>query len=224
MGKPLISDAQMRAIHTTMLRLREAAQPVRRPAYVQVETEVPVAMLTACLLQMRNEDVLVTEGEDAQARAVLQLAQEASFQPEVVPFTLLSAERGSVATLAAGYALAQSHYSHPGDAAPVTLALLQPGTPVAEAMRLAGEHRLPLILILRDEPNRPRVPLKAPENVEIVQVDAEDAVAVCRVMQESMLRARNRWGSVVLRAVTLPNTADPIVAFEAHLRRRGLLG
>ena len=125
--------------------------------------------------------------------------------------------------MAAGYALAQSHSTRPGDHAPLTLAMIGARTPLSEALHLAGQHLLPLLVVVRDEPGKPRPPLAAPPNVEIVPVDAEDAVAVCRVMQESTLRARNRWGAVVLRAVTLPGSTDPIVAFQAHLERRGIV-
>ncbi len=222
MGKPLISDAQMLSLHQTMVRLQTARHAASRSSAARASTW-PVAVLAAALLQLGTEDVLMTEGEQPWAQMVLAQGKELSFRPDSLPCTVQSAERNSIAVLAAGYALAQNHYSHPDDTAPVTLAVLQPGTPVEEAMRLAGEHVLPLILMLREEPNRPRQTMTAPENVEIVQVDAEDAVAVCRVMQESMVRTRNRWGSVVLRAVTLPGSIDPVKALESHLQRRGLL-
>ncbi|GAA3763298.1 thiamine pyrophosphate-dependent enzyme [Terriglobus aquaticus] len=219
MGKPLISDAQMLAMHATMLQLRQAAP--RRSA-AAAPGAWPIALLAATLLQLRSDDLLVTAGDLPLAETALRSGQQSSFHPDLLPFSLACAP-DAAAAVAAGYALAQSHTTRPGDHAPLTMAMLGPGTPRADALQLAGQHLLPLLLVVRDEPGKPRPPITAPPHVEVVPVDAEDAVAVCRVMQESTLRARNRWGSVVLRAVTLPDSADPIAALEAHLERRGIL-
>ena len=218
LGKPLISDAQMVAMHSVMLQLRQAA-PRRSAAAAQ--SAWPIAFLAAALLQLRSDDLLVTAGELPLAAATLSGARESSFHPDLLPFTLQCTPE-SAAAAAAGHAYAQSHAARPGDHAPLTMAMVPVRAPLADALRLAGQHLLPLLAVVRDEPGQPRPPLLAPNNVEVIAVDAEDAVAVCRVVQESMLRARNRWGAVVLRAVTLPGSTDPITAFEAHLGRRGL--
>ena len=219
MGKPLISDAQMLAMHETMLQLQKAVP--KRSGHA-AQPAWPVAVLAAALMQLRTEDVLVTEGEQPLAEATLRQAQHSSFHPDLLPFRI-AASAETAPALAASYAFAQANQARPGDHAPLTLALLSTQAPLSEVMHLAGQSMLPLLLIVREEPGRPRLPMTAPPNVEIVPVDAEDAIAVCRVMQESTMRARNRWGSVVLRAITLPNTADPVVSLEAHLRRRSLL-
>lgn len=219
MGKPLISDAQMLAMHATMLHLRQAAP--RRSA-AAAPGAWPIALLAATLLQLRSEDLLVTAGDLPLAMTALRSGQQSSFHPDLLPFSL-AATPDTAAAVAAGYALAQSQSSRPGDHAPLTLAMLGSGVAISDALHLASNHMPPLLLVVRDEPGRPRPAMVAPPQVEIVPVDAEDAVAVCRVMQESTLRARNRWGSVVLRAITLPGSADPIAALEAHLQRRGLI-
>lgn len=218
LGKPLISDAQMLAMHATMSQLRRAT-PKRSAAAL---TAWPIATMAAALLQLRSDDLLVTEGNLPHVEGVLREAQQSSFHPDLLPFTLTCAAENAAA-IAAGHAFAQSHTSRPGDHAPLTLGLLSARTTLDSVLHVAGEHLLPLLLIVRDEPGKPRQPITTPPNVEVVPVDAEDAVAVCRVMQESALRARNRWGAVVLRAITLPNSVDPIAAMEAHLLRRGLL-
>ncbi len=219
MGKPLIRDAQMLAMHAAMMQLRQAA-PRRSAAAAQGAW--PIALLTATLLQLRSEDLLVTAGELPIAATALRNAQQSSFHPDLLPFSVTCPPETATA-VAAGYALAQSHSTRPGDHAPLTVVLVGARTPQLDALQLAGKHLLPLLVVMRDEPGKPRPPLSAPDNVEVVPVDAEDAVAVCRVVQESMLRARNRWGAVVLRAITLPGSTDPITAFEAHLKLRGLM-
>ncbi|MEK6398266.1 MAG: hypothetical protein V4734_09290, partial [Terriglobus sp.] len=59
--------------------------------------------------------------------------------------------------------------------------------------------------------------------VPILPVDAGDAVAVCRVMQESLLRARNGWGGAVIHAITMPGENDAVAGMEERLRARGIL-
>ncbi len=218
MGKPLISDAQMLAMHAAMVQLRQAA--LRRSA-AAAQGAWPIALLAATLLQLRSEDFLVTAGELPLAAIPLRGARQSGFQPDLLPFSVACSPEMATA-VAVGYALAQSHSTRPGDHAPLALAMVGARTPQAEALQLAGQHLLPLLVVVRDEPGKPRPPLAVPVNVEVVPVDAEDAVAVCRVVQESMLRARNRWGAVVLRAITLPGSIDPLTALEAHLERRGI--
>ena len=208
----------MLAMHAAMIQLRQAAP--RRSAAATAGSW-PIALLAATLLQLRSEDLLVTAGDLPLAITALRSAQQSSFHPDLLPFSLACPPE-SAAAVAAGYALAQSHATRPGDHAPLTVVMLHAGMAQADALQIAGKQQLPLLMILRDEPGKPRPPLSAPQHVEVVPVDAEDAVAVCRVVQESTLRARNRWGAVVLRAVTLPGSNDPIAAFEAHLERRGL--
>ena len=218
MGKPLISDAQMLAMHATMLQLRQAA-PRRSAAGAQGAW--PIALLAATLLQLRSDDLLVTAGDLPLAHTTLRSGQQSSFHPDLLPFSLTCSPE-TAAAVAAGYALAQTHSTRPGDHAPLTMVMLAPGVAQADALQVAGKHLLPLLVVVRDEPGKPRPVMIPPHNVEVVPVDAEDAVAVCRVMQESTLRARNRWGSVVLRATTLPGSIDPILALESHLQRRGI--
>ena len=226
MGKPLISDAQLRAIHETMLRLREAqTAELRNPALAELRRyydRQPVALLAATLLQLHTSDVVVAEGPQPMAGAALVLAHEQSFHPAVQPAFLHVPPKAGAAMFAAGHAMAQSRSSQPGDRAPITVALLRHDAAVAEAMQLAGEHLLPLLILLRDPPGAARRALESPPNVEIVNVDADDAVACCRVMQESLLRVRNRWGAVVMRGLSLPGAPEAVTALEAHLRKRGL--
>lgn len=226
MSKPLISDAQMLAIYETMVHLR-ALQPgvpagsnPAAHAMGQVRPR-PIALLAATLLQLRPTDIVLSDGEDRLAVEVLALAQAATFSPEVQ--TTFYDAGASAAAIAGGYALAQQRTTRASDDAPVTVALLR-GTrdDLTDVLHLAGASVLPLLLIVQCGDVRRATQIEAQANVEVIRIDADDAVACCRVMQESLLRARNRWGAVVLQAVTLPNTIDPIAALETHLRRRKL--
>ncbi len=201
--------------------------PHRAPVRLALHRQPDVALLAATLLQLRPGDTLVTNDDAHLAAEVLRMAQEATFSPEHTA-THLAVSVDAEALFAAGYAHAQMRATRPADDAPVTVALIGPhlgprmSPAFVETMRLASTNVLPLVLILQDGPAADARTLDSVENVEVVRVDAEDAVACCRVMQESLLRARNRWGCVVLHAVHVPGAADAVVAFEAHLRRRGL--
>ncbi len=207
-----------------MLRLRELQQDAakHRGKDRRLYERQPVALLAATLLQLRTEDVLIADGPQPLAEATLAIAHEQTFHPAHQPTVIRTAAGTGAAMLAAGYALAQSRSTQPGDRAPTTVALLQQNAPIDEAMRLAGESHLPLLLILRDEPGTARRTITTPANIELINIDADDAIAVCRVMQESLLRTRNRWGAVVLRGLTIPGTPDPLTTLAGHLQRRGL--
>ncbi len=227
MGKSLISDAQMLAIHETMLHLRALEQEVHDPfanAASRAAGRIPprpISLLAATLLQLYPTDTVFTDGEDALAAEVLALAQAATFAPGHQ--ASLFEAGNNTAALAAGHSLAQSRMTRPADDAPITVALLR-DTPadLDDLFHLAGTSILPLLLIVQSGDVTRSTSLESRTNVEVVRIDADDAVACCRVMQESLLRTRNRWGAVILQAVTLPGAVDPIAAFETHLRRRNL--
>ncbi len=87
------------------------------------------------------------------------------------------------------------------------------------------ERNLPLLVIAQGEPE-PRADIHrraTATKIPILPVDDSDAVAVCRVMQESTLRARSGWGGVVIHATRLLGSADPVAGMEQRLRIRGLL-
>jgi pyruvate dehydrogenase E1 component alpha subunit len=70
--------------------------------------------------------------------------------------------------------------------------------------------------------------LAARTKLAVLTVDGEDAVAVYRVMQESVLRARNGLGPAVIWAIMSPTTAkpkraqQPIPRLEAYLAARNI--
>ncbi len=111
MGKPLISDGQMLAMHAAMVRLRElhAAHAVTQAAGAGASGLAPgrpdVALLAATLLQLRPCDTLVTDDDAHLAAEVLAMAQDATFSPEHTATHL--GFRRCEALFAAGYAHAQ---------------------------------------------------------------------------------------------------------------------
>jgi pyruvate dehydrogenase E1 component alpha subunit len=112
------------------------------------------------------------------------------------------------------------------------------------ALEWAQSAQLPLILACTDptaalptrskkiNPSEPILDfatlnrLAARTKLAILTVDGEDAVAVYRVMQESVLRARNGGGPAVIWAIMSPSTGkpkrsqQPIPRLEAYLSAR----
>ena len=228
MGKPLISDAAMRSMYATMQQLRIAkrnrtlTEGLSRADRAAM-TAQPEALHAALLSQMHRRDTLLTEGEDPLAAA----AVAAYFPIEVASLhTVVCPGSGEeCAAVAAGMAMKQAETARATGPRAVTVALLREYPPLDGVLALITQKDLPLIVVARSEPltradaQRRTLGTKVPT----LPVDDADAVAVCRVVQESMLRARNGWGGAVIHATRLIGAPDALAGMEHRLRVRGLL-
>ena len=228
MGKPLISDAAMRGMHDTMQRMRAAKRnaavtnalsKAERAAF-QAE---PESLLAALLSQAHRRDTLLTQGTFPGAEIALDgYFPDSNQRPHL---HVCSGTAEECAAVAAGMALKQAESTRPVSARPVVIAVLWEFPALTHVLQLMQERDLSLLLIVQAEPEtradaqRRLLGTKVP----IMPVDATDSVAVCRVTQESMLRARNGWGGTVLHALRLPSPADPLKQIESHMRARGIL-
>ncbi len=112
----------------------------------------------------------------------------------------------------------------------------------AEALAYAAKARVPLIVICADVATSRRrtaatgkaaaltsetmAKLAAPMKLPVLPVDGTDAVAVYRVMQESVLRARTLGGAAVIWCslpAPAPDAADPLRHMRRYLADRKLL-
>ena len=223
MGKPLISDATMTGMFETMQRLHAVKRQTRtgsRTMRAALQTE-PESLAAAVLSQMHRRDSLVIEG----AQPLFEASRLSWFaDEEAAPsLTTCTGSAEECAAVAAGMAIKQPHG---GSRKPVVVAVLQSFPALTGVLRLMEQHELSLLVIAQGEAesrvdaNRRMAATKVP----IMPVDDADAVAVCRVMQESMLRARNGWGGAVIHAVRLPNAPDALEGMRQRMERRGLLG
>jgi hypothetical protein len=228
LGKPLISDAAMRSMYATMQQLRltkrdkTATEGLSRADRAEM-TAQPEALQAALLSQMHRRDTLLTEGIDPLAKAAI-----ASYFPVEVSslHTVVCPGSGEeCAAVAAGMALKQAETARATGPRAVTVALLRAYPALDGVLSLIEQNDLPLIVVVRSEPlsraeaQRRMLGTKVP----ILPVDDADAVAVCRVVQESMLRARNGWGGAVIHATRLLGAPDALAGMEHRLRVRGLL-
>ena len=103
-----------------------------------------------------------------------------------------------------------------------------------EAMKFAGIHKLPIIYVLKrssafDLDPATRSPVL--DDVSFVAhdcgfpaiiVDSNDAVAVWRVAQESIHRARSGAGPTLIECeVQLAHASDPLAQMEHYMKKRG---
>ena len=228
MGKPLISDATMLGMYETMQRLRAAK---RDPKAVETLTKAkrtraraqPESILAALMSQVHRRDAILMEGSDRLARISVE-----SYFTDLNAGPCLQACPGTAAECAAfatGMALREKEAARGSGPRKVVLAVLQDLPPLAGVLRMMEQRELSLLLVVQSEPEsradaqRRLLATKIP----LLPVDQADAVAVCRVTQECMLRARNGWGGAIIQAIPMPGTADPMHLLGLHLEKRGLM-
>jgi TPP-dependent pyruvate/acetoin dehydrogenase alpha subunit len=101
-----------------------------------------------------------------------------------------------------------------------------------EALKTAGKHRLPIVLVLQSEWVNPAAGSKDSAMQDIsflakeygfpgILVDGDDASAIWRVAQESIHRARLGTGPTLLECKTGVSSEDSLAHLERYMRKRG---
>jgi hypothetical protein len=227
---PLLPHSKLRELHALMLRCRDLERKQKSGGSARE------ALLAATLMQLQPGDLLSAPNGDVAAGQLAPAAKKPGIGSVVGGAALdarlplsTAAARGLQAAGSEGLVLA---LARAGDA--------EPGW--TSALEWAQTVQLPLILACADatggaasrkrrEPaldfvsmSRLAKRLKLP----ILTVDGEDAVAVYRVMQESVLRTRLGGGPAVLWAVmtptrsvaTMPRSSQPIARLRSYLSAR----
>jgi transketolase N-terminal domain/subunit len=230
---PLLPHSKLRELHALMVRCRSLEQkhtsrgPVRE------------ALLAATLIHLLPGDLLSASVGD---RVVERLAPEGK-QKRPAGSLLSGASLGARLPICAAAARGLQAAGADG----VVLAFAGAGGPERswmEALKWAQTSQLPLVLACSDATNgAPSGSRKSTEpaidfssmsrfarrhQLPVLTVDGEDAVAVYRVMQESVLRARQGGGPSVLWAVmtpvraiaTMPRSSQPIARLRSYLAAR----
>jgi 2-oxoisovalerate dehydrogenase E1 component alpha subunit len=90
-----------------------------------------------------------------------------------------------------------------------------------EALAFAGKHKLPVVFVVKTRSSAGKPPQPTPGNsVPAITVDGSDVVAVYRVMQEAIRRARQGYGPSLIEGRL--HGKDPLEVMEHYLRQRGL--
>lgn len=203
-----------------------SALPRADRAALQHEQE---AVLAAVFSQVHRRDTVITQGSGLLA----QTAADAWFAHTGAPMLhAVQADAETCASLAAGCALRiHDRLAVQGDAEterrsqPVVIALLQGFSPLLSITHLVQQHDLALVVVASGDMESRAAAQRRQHStgVPTMPVDRADAVAVCRVVQECLLRARNGWGGAVVHAAPFPGALNPLALIRQHLQRRGLL-
>ncbi len=237
---PLLPHRKLRELRTLMLRIRDLERKQK------TTTTFREALLAATSMHLLPGDLLSARTDDLTAA---QLAPSGKIRPEEkkprtsgafppvdsIPTRLALAAAAARALQSAGTDGLVLAYTHAG--------AIEPGW--LPSLEWAQKAQLPLLLACADptsglaprsakKPTNPTLDyatitrLSARIKLPIVTVDGEDAVAVYRVMQESVIRARMGGGPAVIWAMMsrsihtakLPRSAQPIARLEHYLTAR----
>jgi hypothetical protein len=200
------------------------------------------ALLAASAIQLQLGDLLCGEGTDSTAEALAPLPKPnlaATGKSAAQPAEDLQLPKVSRLSLCAATALGLRISGSDGIVmALATAGSTEPGW--AAALEYAHHARLPLLLVCADATEgrtrgaattlswQSMSKLAKKLRLPVLSVDGEDAVAVYRVAQESVLRARVGDGPAVIWGVLNPagtksgRAAQPIARMESYLAARGL--
>ncbi len=233
---PLLPHRKLRELHSLMLRCRklELKEKSRRSAHE--------ALLAATSIHLQPGDLLSASPKDQVTAQLAPGARKPSTSGSLIAVASLSARLPLCAAAARGLQAAGTDG--------VVLAFAQAG--VTEygwqaSLEWAQQSQLPLLLVCADATDggrsrsgrRPAPALDFATisrfakrlKLPVLTVDGEDAVAVYRVMQESVLRARLGGGPAVLWAVMtplngeapkMPRSRQPIARLESYLTERNI--
>jgi pyruvate dehydrogenase E1 component alpha subunit len=228
---PLLPHRKLRELYALMLRCRALERRQKSEAARE-------ALLAATLMQLLPGDLLSASEGDAAAGQLAPTAKKPGIGSVVGGAALetrlalsSAAARGLQAAGSEGLVLAFARAGGP-----------EPGW--MGALEWAQQAQLPMIVACADATNGARarqVKRKEPGldfasisrlakrlKLPVLTVDGEDAVAVYRVMQESVLRARQGGGPAVLWAVmtpprslaAMPTSSQPIARLRSYLSAR----
>ncbi len=228
---PLLSRETLRRIHSYMLQCRARGNG---SGSGMEAIEVPL------LAHLRPGDTVTPTGSrwlfaDAQHTPLARMTAELFPEHGERGFpSVISNDADPVALV--GVATGVAFASKLQGPASLTVVLGDRGmleSPSADVLAIAGEKKLPVIYVILS-PRLKLSPAKARKvedemNVKMLQcgfpaipVDARDAIAVYRVAQEAIARARKGGGPTLIECKMLPGAMDPILHIENYMRQRGL--
>ena len=219
---PLIPHARMRALYRAVVEARSLSKHL--PAGQRVPRGLE-ACWAATALDLRDGDLTSDRGADAlpgYLRAIAtrsgsgaprKAAIDKLLGAKAAAFKGTSAERlfcavgAAMALKAAQNGAVAMAYVRPGELA---------GTEWKRLLHVAATGDLPLVIVAAGAADVPLSSRSAP----VIPVDAADAVAIYRVAQECLVRARAEGGVAVIECV--PTGLDPAELLAAQLRSKGI--
>ncbi len=222
---PLISDQQLRHLYVTLLRCRLLRRRNRVSPAALVARE---AIVTGTVTHLKDGDTVAAAAGDrlaalARGHTLRSILAGKPPMPGVLPDAPTAEARFAIA---AGYALAQQQQDEKG----VVLAFSGPSITSLDALRpaliLAAQSKLGILFVIETaadaDVSSPRH--TDPLGIYGIPVDGNDVVAIYRVAQEAITRARRGLGPTLIDCKPWPldGSMDSVSKLEMALLRRGL--
>jgi TPP-dependent pyruvate/acetoin dehydrogenase alpha subunit len=225
---PLISNEQLRKLYVTLLRTRllRERNRIKTPSPPLVARE---AIVTGTVTHLSDGDTVMPVAGDRLAALARGHALRRIMAARPLSGVLTSAPTAEARfAIATGYAMARQGSSG------ITLAFSGPGIASLDALRpalaYAARHKLGIVFMIETAADADVSSARHTEPLGIygIPVDGNDVIAIYRVAQEAIHRARRGVGPTLIDCKPWPlaanedGLADPVRRLEQALERRGL--
>jgi pyruvate dehydrogenase E1 component alpha subunit len=222
--QPLISNKRLQHLYVTLLRTR-ALRPRNRIKGSPASLVSREAIVTGTVTHLEEGEMVVPMRGDHLAA----LARGHSLR-RIAAGGALSGVLPAGATAASGFAIAAGFAIAQQGKQTVTLAFSGPGVTSLDSLRpalaYAAEHKLGIVFVIETAADADVSSARhtGPLGLYGIPVDGNDVVAIYRVAQESITRARRGLGPTLIDCKPWPldGDADPVRRIEQALERRGL--
>lgn len=229
---PLIPNARLQQIYAGMLRAK-LLEAKLVPASRKTQ-RAPEAVASALLMDLRAEDTLATSApshpflkgvplKQLLAKDRTRVADSGFPAQHVLPTANSTAAINTAMDLARAYQLSSkgTRNSH------VVLVFTTDAVACLRAARLAEKQRLPILFAFLQDDAKAALSIKARRyGIPGMPVDRDDAVAVYRVAQEAIARARSGGGPTLVECMRYvfpqQRNQSAIATMERLLQRKGL--
>jgi pyruvate dehydrogenase E1 component alpha subunit len=252
-GGSLISDAKLKQLYATMVQCRMLTERACRlrgqPRYsgLYAASMGQEAIATGCAIDLLPDDTIALAPHNTIAGLVkgvplgdlvAQMYARCSAQPESANIIMPSPTQDAQLALATSVALANKTKKKSN----VVVAFADKTTTALgcwhEALALAANKSLPMIFVVEDnpwtDPEKDSTEETRGYDLPLITVDANDVVAVYRVAYESVERARQGGGPVLVegkpyrlygpakRSAARRSERDPLIHMERYLKTKKL--
>jgi pyruvate dehydrogenase E1 component alpha subunit len=226
---PLLPHAQLRALYASMVETRGLERRAKvKPAGARE------ALLAATTIHLQAGDLVCASAGDGTVERLAPAGRNAKLAGGAAG--VLTAAAGERLAVCAGAARGLQASAAAAGEMGLVLAFAQAGVAEAgweAALTWAQQADLPLVLAVADASGGKAARKGAMDwaaatrlarrtKLPVISVDGEDAVAIYRVMQECVLRARLGLGPAVIWGVMGAETKSPVVRLRGYMRVRGI--
>jgi TPP-dependent pyruvate/acetoin dehydrogenase alpha subunit len=225
---PLISNERLQHLYVTLLRTR-----LLRQRYRLAGNAAPLvareSIVTGTVTHLESDDAMMPAAGDRLAALARGHALRRIIAAAPLPGILTSAPTAEARfAIATGYAMAHQGTKH------IVLAFSGPGVTsldtLGPTLAYAAQHKLGIVFVIETAADAELSSARHTDPLGLygIPVDGNDVVAIYRVAQEAIHRARRGVGPTLIDCKPWPLTtkldgpADPVRRLEQALERRGL--